>query len=136
MGGLGQTQVKALGQEHERVEEAARQRHVVVDHQQPVVALGGMLGEQRVEVLEAAPVARVGLGERDRVARAQQFRASGRQQVRDVRALHGDRQHATARPSRRGPAQPRAQQREQVDGAGGCVPHRGPGGRTDAEHEP
>ena len=39
MGRLGETQVKALGQEHERVEEAARQRHVVVDHQQPVVAL-------------------------------------------------------------------------------------------------
>ena len=59
MGGLGQAQVKALGQEHERVEEAARQGHVVVDHQQPVVALSGVLGQQRVEVLEAAPVARV-----------------------------------------------------------------------------
>ncbi len=58
--GWASTQVKALGQEHERVEEAARQRDVVVDHQQPVVGPVGMRRQQRVEVLEASAVARVG----------------------------------------------------------------------------
>ena len=36
MGRLGHRQIEALGQEHERVKEAARQRDVVVDDQQPV----------------------------------------------------------------------------------------------------
>ncbi len=40
---LGDPQLEALGQEHERIEETAGQRHVVVDHEQPVVAAGGML---------------------------------------------------------------------------------------------
>ncbi len=55
VGGLCERQREALAQEQEAVEEAARQLHVVVDHQQPVVAVGGMLGEQPVEVLELAP---------------------------------------------------------------------------------
>ena len=39
-------EAEALGQEQELVEEAARQRDVVVDDQQPVVARRRVLGQQ------------------------------------------------------------------------------------------
>ncbi len=52
MGRLGEREVEALGQEQEHVEEATGQRDVVVDHEQPVMAGGGVLAQERVEVLE------------------------------------------------------------------------------------
>ena len=42
VGGLGEPQREALAEEQEAVEEAARQLDVVVDHQQPVAAVGWM----------------------------------------------------------------------------------------------
>ena len=73
MGGLRQRQREALAQEQEAVEEAARQLDVVVDHQQPVVAVGRMVRKQQVEVLELATTARVGGVQLDVMARAQQL---------------------------------------------------------------
>ena len=52
MSRLGQSQVKSLGQKHELVEEVAWKRDIVVDHDQPVVSLGGVSLEQTVEVFE------------------------------------------------------------------------------------
>ena len=45
--GLGEPQPEALGAQQEGVEEAARELDVVVDEQQPVGAVGRVLGEQR-----------------------------------------------------------------------------------------
>ncbi len=55
---LRQRQREALAEEHEAVEEAARQLDVVVEDQQPVVPLRRMLDQQPVEVLELAEHAR------------------------------------------------------------------------------
>ena len=55
--GLGELQAGALGGAQEGVQEAARQRDVVVDDEQPVVGRRRMRGEQRVEVLELAALA-------------------------------------------------------------------------------
>jgi hypothetical protein len=45
VGRLGQAQAEALGQEHERVQEPRGERNVVVEHQQPVMSSGRMLGQ-------------------------------------------------------------------------------------------
>ena len=79
VGRLGEAEAEALGEEHERVEEAARQHDVVVDEQQPVVA-GGRLGAQRG--VEVVPLAGAGGGEDlaqlDGVARARELPAGAR----------------------------------------------------------
>ena len=62
MRGLGEVELKTLGEEQQAVEEAARQYHVVVEDEQPVVvqwalARGRSDGEQAVDVLELPGVA-------------------------------------------------------------------------------
>ena len=54
MRGLSKLQSEALDQEHECIEEPARQRDVVVERQQPVVVPQLVSRKQRVEVLELA----------------------------------------------------------------------------------
>ena len=78
---LGEPQLEALGEEQERVEEAARQRDVVVEHEQPVAAVERVRGEQRVEVLELAARRRRRLvRDLDVVARARAARRARRHQ--------------------------------------------------------
>ena len=106
--GLREPQFEPLGQEDERVEEASGQRHVVVDHQQPVVSLGRLPLEQRVEVFELPPAAGHCPFEMDLVAGAAQLRSSGRQECGLALALNRQRQYSPARRSRGGRSQPRA----------------------------
>ena len=67
MGRLSEAQREPLSQEDERVQEPAGQRDVVVDDHKPVVPAGGVLREQRIQVLELAPVTGVSRGEADLV---------------------------------------------------------------------
>ena len=111
------------------------QRHVVVDHQQPVVVLSGMLGQERVEVLErprspASVRANVTSWRERSSSRGHRAAGSGRRSARRRSPTH-----AASRPLRRGPPQPRALQGEQVDCAGGRIPNRRSGGRANAEHQ-
>jgi hypothetical protein len=91
---LGESQPGALGRAQEGVEEAARERDVVVDHEQPVVGRQRVGGDERVEVLELAARA-LGHGDHvDRVAAARELRPRGAHQR--ARPLDAERQHAPA----------------------------------------
>ena len=135
MGRLRQAQVKALGQEHECVQQPRRQMHVVVDDEQPVVAGGRMARQQRVEVLELPAVARGGGGEADLVAAAQQFHAGGGEDVGHPFALDADGQHPSPWPApgraRQAPALQTRQRHRVADG----VPGQRPSGGANAKHE-
>ncbi len=95
--GLGDEQSRVLGAEQEAIEEAARQDDVVVDDEQPVIARRGVLGEQVVEVLEAAArgVAHLDGVHRDLVARAVKLRAGAVHEA--AGALHAEHEDAAAR---------------------------------------
>ena len=97
--GLREPQPGGLGGVQEAVEEAARERDVVVDDEQPVEAVGRVGGEQRVEVLElAARAGRRGV-DLDLVPAAQQL---GPRRVHDHRGpLDPEHEHAAAGRARR-----------------------------------
>ena len=97
VGRLGQLQLEALAQEEEAVEKAVRQLHVVVDHQQPVVAICGVLGQQPVEILELAAGARAVKLHDHVVARAQQLRARALCLAPVLGALDAEHEHAAPR---------------------------------------
>jgi hypothetical protein len=136
MRGLGQGQVKPLGQEQEHVQEPRRQQDVVVHHQQPIMTGGGVALQQLVEVLELAPVAGDRCGEPHVVAGLQQPRARPVQHVGHVGPLHAQRQHASPRPRPRRPAQPPRLQPEQRRAVADGVAQQCPGGGPDAPHLP
>ena len=115
MGGLRERQREALAQEHEAVEKAARQLHVVVEHQQPVVAVDRVRGQQQVQVLElAARVRRAGV-KLDVVARAEQLDAHRRRQLVALGPLDSQREHPPQRRlAARGEVEPQAPAAEQL----------------------
>ena len=104
---LGEPEAEALGAGQEGVEEPARQRHVVVDEQQPVVAVRRVGGQRRVEV---RPLARAGGGRRrpqlDVVARARELPPQCLALALVPGARHAEHEHAPprliARPPREG----------------------------------
>ena len=93
--GLGELEVGALGRAQERVEEAAGEGDVVVDHEQPVAFIGRVVGEQRVEVLELAARAGRRGHDIDLVAALEQSRSRGVHQR--SRPLDAEREHAPPR---------------------------------------
>ncbi len=94
---LDQLEVEALGEEHEVVEEVVGQHDVVVDHHQPVVRIGGMGGEQAVEVLKLPALTRRAEMDLDLVARARKLRADRAGQRTPLGTLDAEYQHAPAR---------------------------------------
>ena len=130
--GLRQRQSEALGEEEEYVEEAGRQRHVIVDRHEPVVTRSGMVGEERVEVLELTPAIDGLAGEVDVVARALELVARRREQVWLVGSLDAEHEHAPAGPPlRRPPQSPRLPARE-GERVQGNIGGGGPRGRPNA----
>ena len=103
---LRDAQAEALDEEQEGVEESARKRDVVVEHQQPIVPIGRVALEQVVEILELAPVTNAGPVKPHVVMGPQQLRARGGEEVGLVLALHGQREHPPPRARRRCPPQP------------------------------
>jgi hypothetical protein len=97
VGGLRQPQLKALGQEHEHVEELARERDIVIDDQQPVVARCRVRLEQFVEVLELALAADRSAGELELVVRTPKLLEGTREQIR-LRSLDPQHQDPPLRP--------------------------------------
>ena len=98
MGGLGELEPGALGDEHERVEEPGGQQHVVVEEQQPVEA-GRRVGvERRAQVgpLARARGRRVEV-QRDVVARAPQLRRRRVRDPRELRPRDAGHEHAARR---------------------------------------
>ena len=95
MGGLGELQLEALAQEQQAVEKAARQRHVVIDDEQPVLTLGRVVGEQPVEVLELAHASGLARVQLHPVAGAQQLRVCSCGQRAALRSLDPEHQHAS-----------------------------------------
>ena len=94
MSRLREHEREALSEEHERVEEAARECHVVVNHEQPVVSMSGMGAEQVLKVFELPALSGVRRQELDLVTRAQQLRVRCGQQVPPVDALDAEQQPA------------------------------------------
>ncbi len=127
MRGLRQLELEPLGEEDEGVKKAARQRHIVVDHQQPVVSLGWMLFEQGVEVFEFAEGAGHRAFEINLVARAIQLRSRGRQERGLTFALDRQREYSPARRSRGCRSQPRALQKRPGDRVAERVEREGRG---------
>ena len=73
---LGELQGEALAEEQEAIDEPGAQLDVVVDEQQPVVAIGRMGGEQPVQVLELPSPAGRARVQLDVMARAQELGAN------------------------------------------------------------
>ena len=100
MRGLREPEAEALGAQQERVQEPAREPHVVVDEQQPVVAVGGMGGERGVEVPPLALAGRQRRGEvlLDVVVRAGELRRRrGRRGARVGLARDAEHEDSPAR---------------------------------------
>ncbi len=104
--GLGEAQPGVAPRTAGAVEEAARQRDVVVDDEHPVERLEVAAVEQRVEVLELAARPGARDGDLDLVARAAQLGLGLRPQARDVVALDARGRGRAGAGRRRRAAQP------------------------------
>jgi hypothetical protein len=113
MRGLDKSKLKALGKEYEHVQKSRRKDDVIIDGEQPVMALDGMIDKQLVQVFELA--ARTGGGGRKRhlMMGAAELGMRRGQHVRHIGPLNRERQHPPGRPlSRCVPEPERLQDRQ------------------------
>ncbi len=130
MRGLDDGQIEPLGEEEERVEEIPRQRDVVIDHDQPVVSLSRMAGQEAIDVFELAAIADRRREELDLMSRADQLGRCHIQQVGHPLPLDAERQDTSAWATSRGPGQPPPASRGQGSRVRRRVGRHGPARRS------
>ncbi len=97
MSRLGEGQGEVLAKEQEAIEKAGRELDVVVDHEQPVVSVERMLGEQAVEVLKTTAPFRWAGVDVELMTRAPKLGVDRARQLGSLGTHDSQREHAPVR---------------------------------------